>query len=70
MGLVQITERSGRVDRVPRGEKPVVELHLEENQSIVRFELQDGERYFDRPERKTVDWTWTATIATRLGPDF
>lgn len=70
MGLVQITERSGRVDRVPRGEKPVVELHLEANQSIVRFELQDGERFFEHSARKTVDWTWTAAIATRLGPAF
>lgn len=66
MDLVQITERSGRVDRVPRGVQPVVELHLEENQSIIRFELLDGERFFDRPERKTVDWTWNATIATRF----
>jgi hypothetical protein len=70
MGLVQISERSGRVDRVPRGEKPMVEIQLEEHEQIVRFELHDGERFFDRPERKTVDWTWTATIATRLGPSF
>lgn len=66
MGLVQITEKSGRVDRVPRGEKPVVQLDLEPHQEIVRFELQDGERFFDHPARKTVDWTWTAMIATRL----
>lgn len=70
MGLVQITERTGRVDRVPRGEKPMVEIQLEEHEQIVRFELHDGERYFERPGRKTVDWRWTATIATRLGPEF
>lgn len=70
MELVQITERKGSVPRVPRGQKPMVELHLEQHEQIVGFELHDGERYFEHPERKTVDWTWTATIATRLGPEF
>lgn len=62
--LVQIQKRTGWIDRVPRGDTPIVELQLLDNQSIVSIELREA--IFDRPERKTVDWRWTAYIATRL----
>lgn len=64
MGLVQIRKHVGRIDRVPRGETPIIELQLLDNQSIASIELREA--FFDRPERKTVDWTWVAYIATRL----
>lgn len=66
--LVQISMRQGRIDRVPRGRTPVIELHLNDRQYVAGVELQSS--YFDDPDRKTVDWRWTAFVVTPLGvPD-
>jgi hypothetical protein len=67
MDLVQVTRRRGRVDRVPAGQMPVVELYLEPNQTVVSIEFSDGNGA--TRDRKTVDWHWQAYIATRAaGP--
>jgi hypothetical protein len=42
----------------------VVELDLERNQRVVSLSL----RSFEKPERKTVDWSWVAVVETRLPP--
>lgn len=62
--LVQISWRGARINRVPYGEMPVVELELDENQEIARFEIREINP-FDT-DRKTVDWFWSAWVATRL----
>jgi hypothetical protein len=62
--LVQIVKRRGVVDRVPRGEEPVVELKLEPGQYVVSFELREAP--WVRADRKTTDWRWTAYVATPL----
>jgi hypothetical protein len=67
-GLVRVTRRRGRIDRVPRGQTPAIDLVLAANQTIVSIELVDQDAYSG--DRKTVDWRWTAYIATRVGsPD-
>lgn len=63
--LVQITMRTGDIERVPRGETPVVELHLGEGQYVAAFELKPHVLIYS--ERKTVDWSWTAYVVTPLG---
>lgn len=63
--LVQITLRNGWIDRVPRGQTPVIELALEPGQYVAGVELH--ERMFDSLERKTVDWRWAAYVVTPLG---
>lgn len=69
--LTQVAKREGRIARVPRGETPVVELSLAPNQSVVSIDLDKVDPYSSSSlERKTVDWRWTAYIATNLGgPD-
>jgi hypothetical protein len=62
--LTQVTKQRGTVERVPRGEEPVVELHLEPEQYIVGFELHEAA--WVGVERKTVDWVWTAYVVTPL----
>lgn len=64
MALVQISKRKGSVDRVPAGQTPLVELELEDNQEIVRFELHES--LMASRERKTTDYWWEAWVATRL----
>jgi hypothetical protein len=63
VSLVQIVCKKGQIRRVPQGETPVVELHLEDNQTVVSFELEKEIPY---SQRKTVDWSWKAMILTRL----
>lgn len=63
--LVQISKRSGRIDRVKRGETPVIELHLEPEQYVANVELHEIDRY--DLARKTVDWSWTVFVVTPLG---
>jgi hypothetical protein len=66
--LVQITRREGRIERVPRGETPTIETRLAAGQYITSVALRSHE--YDAgvgPERKTVDWTWTAYVVTPLG---
>jgi hypothetical protein len=65
--LVQIARREGRIERVPRGEVPVIELRLAPGQYVANVELASLEYVVNQPERKTIDWTWTAYIATPLG---
>lgn len=64
MTLVQIAVREGEIKRVPRGSTPVIEIELEPGQQIVAFDVDHRDYAF--VERKTVDWTWTAWVATRL----
>lgn len=63
MTLIQITRRTGTIKRVPRGEKPIVELHLKPCERLLNFSLREA--IFDRAERKTVDWHWEADIEWR-----
>lgn len=64
--LVQITQRSGRANRVPEGQAPTIELDLEPHQQVVQLELRELNAY--DVDRKTRDWTWTVTVATRIKP--
>lgn len=64
---VQITTRTGTV-RGPSGdysppEDGFIELSLEAHQRVVQVEWRRGHEF---RRRKTVDWTWKATIETRL----
>lgn len=63
MRLIQVCERTGEVLRVKEGETPVVEMHLEDYQSIVGFELRPR---WQVASRKTVDWDWSAYVLTAL----
>lgn len=63
MGLVQVSRRMVRVDRVPPGAEPVYELDLMPHQSIVAFSpltVLGGRK------RKTEDHIAMAWIATDL----
>lgn len=66
MALVQLTTLRGELPRQPyvRGETPIVELHLEDNQRVVQLDLAD--QSWREIERKTHDWIWHAVIETRL----
>lgn len=63
MTLVQITKRRGSVDRVKFGEQPMVELELDDNQTVVGFEMHES---IVPSTRKTTDYWWIAWVATRL----
>lgn len=60
---VTVTQREGRLNRVPPTSTPKVELALHDNQQIVGFEMSKVMDY--TAERKTDDWTWTAYIVTK-----
>lgn len=63
--LVQVVKRTGRIDRVkPEEAPPVVELMLRPNERVISLELRES--YWQRPERKTGDWHWTAYVEVRL----
>lgn len=65
MALVQIVKRTGRLLRLkPEDRPPVVELHLEEHERVVSFDLTEDWDY--SAERKTSDWRWTAYVEVRL----
>jgi hypothetical protein len=64
MALIQIARRTGEVKRVPPREAPVVELDLDDNQTIVGWECHPVTMFHS--DRKTVDWYWSAWVATRL----
>lgn len=63
-GLVQISRRRGVIERVPFGEEPTLELHLEPNETVTDVVLkpQVGAR-----GRSTVDWAWSLYVVTDLG---
>lgn len=63
--LVQITKRSGRIDRVKYGITPLIELHLEPGQYVSNTELWQSP--YPAQHRKTIDWYWTAYVVTPLG---
>jgi hypothetical protein len=58
--LVQIQQRDGAILRVREGDTPVVEMHLEDHESIVSAELRPR---WQHSHRKTVDWDWTVYVA-------
>lgn len=62
--LVQISRQQLRVDRVPRGVEPLLELNLEDNQRVVGIEARSS--HYERVERKTIDWHFTVYVETRL----
>lgn len=62
--LVQITPHHGVCRRVPWGQDPVIELQLREGQQVVRLDISDTK--LTKPERSTVDYHWTAWVATSL----
>jgi hypothetical protein len=62
--FTQIAKQEGRIDRVPRGETPVIELTTEGDQYITDVRLEQIDPYsFDR---KTVDWRYTYYVVTPL----
>ena len=61
--LVQVSRRGGEIPRVPLGETPVAELHLQPGEYVVGFEMRPG---IARSERVTVDWLWVAYVVTSL----
>jgi len=63
--LVQIAARKGRIDRIPNGQEPVIELHLEPRQYVTRLDISDNR--YSNGDRKTFDAWWTAWVATPLG---
>lgn len=63
MGLVQVARREGQIEKVPRGQQPLLELHLNHNQRLISVDMRRP--FWDDPERKTVDWLWTAYVETR-----
>lgn len=65
MSLHQISKRTGSINRVPIGQTPVVELHLEPHERLVSLDLRES--MFVSPERVTTDWYWTAIIDSDLG---
>ncbi len=66
--LTQITKHRGRIDRVPRGEVPVIELHTEWYQQIVSVKLRELSP-FSSYERKTVDWQYEYFLVTNLNQE-
>lgn len=60
--LVQLYEVKGEVRRVKPGEKPVVELHLEDNRRVVSLEIHETPWSSYSHERKTKDYIYTAII--------
>jgi hypothetical protein len=60
--VVKVTHQKIDVNRVPRGEKPEVDIPLDDNQQLL--EVKFGERTLPLSDRKTVDWTVFLTIAT------
>lgn len=54
--LVQVTKR---------GQTPIIELEIEPHEYVVNVELRES--MFDDTDRKTIDWKWTAFVATPLG---
>lgn len=66
--LVQISKRSGRIDRVPSSDTPFIEIYLAPGQYVSNVALEPIEMFHS--SRKTRDWRWTAYIVTPLGsPD-
>jgi hypothetical protein len=61
--LIQVVQRTGKIERVRRGEVPVVELFLFDHQRIVSIELREA--MFESRTRKTKDWYWTAYVESR-----
>lgn len=64
MSLVQIQKHEGSIARVPNGETPLIELHLEDNQHVTGIKLEKRWQY--NTERKTDDWDWTLYVVTTL----
>ena len=61
--LAQVVQRKGKIERVKRGETPVVEMFLMSHQRVVSIDLREA--HFDDLNRKTVDWYWTAYVESR-----
>lgn len=66
MTFVQLTQRTGTVrgsaDSYTAPNDGLIELHLESHQRVVHVTWKRDQEH---RRRKTVDWTWTATIETR-----
>lgn len=69
MTLVQITQVSGTVrgpvDEYRPPDDGLIQLHLASDRRVVQVEWRRGHEFRNR---RTVDWTWTATIEWR-SPD-
>lgn len=59
MTTVTIRVERGSVNRVPRGQTPTVALELADNERLVDAAVTEAWTHADR---KTVDWTYRATI--------
>lgn len=60
--LTQIHHEAGVIRRVPPGERPVIELHLEPGQYVAGVEMRESWS----SGRKTSDWYWSCAVVTPL----
>lgn len=63
--LIQIERREGKVKRVKGSEPPTIEFRLRRDQRVISIKLRE-DTLWDRSDRTTRDWSWTAFIETRL----
>lgn len=65
--LAQVVKRSGRIERVPKGTTPVIELRLVDDQYVTGVALEQLDPFGAAAmERKTADWEWTVYVVTPL----
>jgi hypothetical protein len=66
--LHQIARREGRIDRVKRGETPVIDLPLDEHVRVISATLERIDPYSAHNlERKTADWRYVVYLDYNLG---
>lgn len=65
--FTQINKHEGTIERVPRGETPVIETTLEGDQYVTDVVLEEvGPFELARMDRKTVDWKFSYFVVTPL----
>lgn len=67
MRTATVRVESGSIDRVRRGETPTLALELDDDERLMDVTLQPR---FGGAERKTVDWTYSATIVRDKRGDY
>lgn len=67
MHVHELITVQGQVSRVKYAETPTVELKLEDNETILSFDLRPLPARFDSA-RMTQDWMWKAVIQRRGRP--
>lgn len=65
--LHQISKREGRIERVPNGQTPIIELMIEEGRRVVSVDLQPVIHFGRTAEaRVTTDWRYTVYLDNEL----